>query len=172
MQFSTIKPRRRYPRLGLLLVVLGMGSLITGYEDRTPNPPPSYSRKPLALDCIIAGNQVYVPLEPLAAPDRPFLSVGSGTFVDVSMIARLPPALFCALDAAGYSQLDLGTATATMAIDGVTKPVPPQVVLPAAGLPITNINTASACGGSEMAIDFPPVTSVPWGTVPGRWTFG
>ncbi len=155
---------RRRPRWATLPLLLG-SALLLGQQDCNESPPPRGSPSPLALDCVIAGNDVSVPLEPVLAPDRPFLTAWTGTLVDVSLTARLPADFFCALQDAGYSQVDLGSATATVSLQGVLKPEPPEVVLTAAGLPLTAIDTAMACGGSlgpEVVVDFPPVTSVPW----------
>jgi hypothetical protein len=87
------------------------------------------------------------------------------------MTAHLPSNLFCALLATGYAQVDLGSGQITMAITGVSRPVPPEVTLQATGLPMANIDTALACSGAlgpAIQIDFAPVTMIPWAD--GAWT--
>ena len=143
-------------------------------QDACEEPPPKLPWLPLALDCVIAGNDVYIPLEPVLQPDRSYLTAHAGTIVDTSMTVRLPDTLFCALDDAGYTQVDLGAATITMSPQGTMKPVPPEVAHPATGLPVASIDTASACAGSlgtEVVVDFPAVTWVPWGDGAGTVDF-
>jgi len=66
-------------RFGPLILAVGIGLLISGQDDCMADPAPSTSRQPLALDCVIAGSNIYIPLEPLAAPDRQFLTAGTGS---------------------------------------------------------------------------------------------
>jgi hypothetical protein len=165
-------PLKRSRAVGTKLVLLTiMAGLLSGQEDCMEDAPPAHSRNPLALDCVIWGaHQVYIPIEPVVALDRPFLTAGTGAVADVSMTVRLRSDLFCALFYQGWSLIDLKAAQATMTIAGVSQPVPPEVALQATGLPITAIELGPLCvtPGVEIALDFPTVTTVPWAD--GAWT--
>lgn len=159
----------RAVRLGRAVVLALLATFVAGQDSCVVDPPPVFPGRPLALDCVVGGSQVYVPLDVVVDSDR-YLVALTGALVDASVTARVPADAFCAMEAAGYTQIDLDFARLTMSVTGVTAPDPPEIPMTASGLPVTDIDIAQACAGalgSTVDIDFGTVTSNVWAA--GDW---
>ncbi len=167
---STQPRTKRRLRIGRVLVLAVLAGLIGGQDSCLPDPEPAFPRYPMALDCVVGGNQLYLPIDIVGDSDR-FMVALTGAIVDTTVTAEVPVAAFCALDAAGYTQFDLAFAAIDVSVTNATVPDPPQVTLTASGLPFAGIDIADACAGTlgpVVDIDFGTVTGPVWAD--GDWT--
>lgn len=162
----SMKLRRRLTRL---LLVFSLPFLM-GQEDCAPNPDPKTTANPVALDCVLAGNQVFIPIDLTVALDR-YPTAGTGMFADVSVGARIPADVFCALAAVPMTQVELQSSTVVTEFDGVFLPGSLSATSFALDLPIPSIDIAAACAGAygpEVALDYGTIPTTPWAD--GAWT--
>ena len=154
------------------MLLLLLAPLLVGQEDCNPDPPPNLLARPLALDCTLQGTDIYLPVDLTVQRDRQLIIAGPGFYADVSASVLFPSEGFCPFVGGGFPPaVDVTSATMTVAIDGVSQPVPSEVTLSGSALPIANIDVAAACSGAYGAgvqIDFGPVTTIPWAD--GAWT--
>lgn len=158
------KGRHLKSALFILALPLLMG------QDCLPSPEPATSAKPLALDCVSDGSQLFIPLELTVALDR-YPVAGTGLNADTSVVARIPAAMFCAVADSGATQVDLASATLDVDFDGVKPPGSLLAIHTAVDLPIATLDTAAACAGAygpEVTVDFGTVRTTPWSD--GEWT--
>lgn len=146
-------------------ILLLLAPLLAGQEDCQPDPAPDVLRNPLALDCTLQGTDFYLPVDLTVQRERVLIIAGPGFFADVTASVLLPSEAFCPFVGPGNpTAIDVTSATMTVQIDGVSRPIPPRVTLSGSALP-TNIDVAAACGGAYGAgiqIDFGTETVVPW----------
>ena len=134
------------------------------------DPLPSKPRNPLALDCVVNGTQIFIPVDMSIDPDR-YITAETGLFVETRVTALVPQDAFCKLADLGYVQADLTQATTTLQIGGASRPIPPQVTMDADNLPLLGLDIVGACFGvygPEVELEFGPSLVVPWSD--GSWT--
>ncbi len=152
-----------------LLLLLSL-PLLMGQEDCTPNPDPKTTAKPVALDCVLGGSQVFIPIDLTVALDR-FPTAGTGMVADITVGSRIPAEVFCALADIPLTQVELQSSTIVSEFGGVMPPGTLSIPFAGLNLPITSIDTAAACAGSygpEIAIDYGTIRATPWSD--GEWT--
>lgn len=155
--------RARWLRMGLLIVCLPltMGQI----EDCLPDPEPKDNSRPLALDCVADGTQIFMPLTMSAAADRTIEALRGGTFMDTTVTARIPAEMFCALEDAQATQTDIESGALAINFDGVREPGDFFSLHTAVNVPIQNIDIADACAGvygPDILVDFGTSQAVPW----------
>jgi len=141
-----------------------------GQEDCTEGPDPKTTANPVALDCVLAGNQVFIPIDLTVALDR-YPTAGTGMFADVSVGARIPADVFCALAAVPMTQAELQSSTVVTEFGGVFLPGALSATSFALDLPMPSIDIAAACAGAygpEIALDYGTIPTTPWAD--GAWT--
>jgi hypothetical protein len=159
--------RRRRLAQGFLLLCL---PLLMGQENCTPNPDPKTTANPVALDCILAGNQVFIPIDLTVALDR-YPTAGTGMFADVSVMARIPADVFCALEDVPMTQTELQSSTVVTEFGGVFLPGSLSATSFALDMPIPSIDVSAACAGAygpEILLDYGTIPTTPWSD--GAWT--
>jgi hypothetical protein len=142
-----------------------------GQEDCTTKPDPKTTAKPVALDCVVGGTQVFIPIDLTVGLDRQVVTAGAGVLADVSVVARIPSDVFCALAALPMNQVDLQSSTLVVQFDGVMLPGTLSAGFVALDLPMAAIDTAAACAGAygpEIGVDYGTVSTTPWAD--GEWT--
>jgi hypothetical protein len=152
---------------GLLLVCL---PLLMGQEDCSPNPDPKTTANPVAFDCVLAGQQVFIPIDLTVALDR-YPTAGTGMMADVSVVAHIPAEVFCAAAAVPVTQLDLASATLVTEFGNVMPPGTLSANFSAINLPYASIDIADACAGvygPAIDVDFGTIPTTPWAD--GAWT--
>ncbi len=158
--------RRRLARALLLLCL----PLLMGQEDCTPNPDPKTTANPVAFDCVLAGQQVFMPIDLTVALDR-YPTAGTGMLADVSAVAHVPAEVFCAAADVPVTQLDLASATLVTEFGNVMPPGALSANFSAINLPYASIDVADACAGvygPAIDIDFGTIPAAPWAD--GAWT--
>lgn len=158
-------------RLGRLILLVFMPFLMAqSFVDCLPSPEPKTSAKPIALDCVSGGTQLFIPLELTVALDR-YPVAETGLNADTSLIARFPSSFFCALQNAGATTTDLESAAMGVEFGGVLPTSDEYALHTAINLPIQDIDLAAACTGAygpEITVDLGTVRSTPW--LNGDWT--
>ena len=149
--------------MGFLIVTLPltMGQI----EDCLPDPTPKSNARPLALDCVVDGTQIFMPLDMTATADRPIEALRGGTFMDTTVTMRIPAAMFCAMEAAQATQTDIESGAIGINFDGVREPGDFFTLHTAVNVPIQNIDLADACAGTygpDILVDFGTAQAVPW----------
>ena len=161
---SSRRINSRWLKVGLLL--LGVPLLMGQLEDCLPDPDPKTNARPLAIDCVADGTQIYMPVDLMVAPDRSPVALAGGVFVDTTATVRVPAEMFCALANAPATQTDLHGGTLPIGFSGVREPGDLYALhSPPVNFPIENIDLAAACAGaygSEILVDFGTVQTVPW----------
>lgn len=157
-------PRRRH-WLTTGLLVLSVPLIMGQLEDCLPDPDPKSNTRPLAIDCIADGTQIYMPIDMVVAPDRSPVALAGGVFVDTTVTVRVPAEIFCALAAAPATRTDLDSGFLAINFSGVRAPGDFFALHTAVNLPMQNLDLADACAGvygSEILVDFGTVQTVPW----------
>ena len=156
-------------RLARALLLLCL-PLLMGQEDCTPNPDPKTTANPVAFDCVLAGQQVFIPIDLTVALDR-YPTAGTGMLADVSAVAHIPAEVFCAAANVPVTQLDLASATLVTEFGNVMPPGTLSANFSAINLPYPSIDVADACAGAygpAIDIDFGTIPAAPWAD--GAWT--
>lgn len=170
MPRATSGSKRRHP-LATALLVLTLPLIMGQIEDCLPDPDPKSNARPLAIDCVADGTQIYIPIEMTVAPDRQMVALAGGAFVDTTVTARIPAAMFCAVANASATQTDLHGGILAINISNTREQGDSFALHSPVNLPIQNIVLADACAGAygpEILVDFGTVQTVPW---PGEdWT--
>ena len=153
----------RWLRMGLLIVCLPltMGQI----EDCLPDPEPKDNSRPLALDCVVDGTQIFMPIDMTASADRTIEALRGGTFMDTTVTMRIPAAMFCELENAQATQIDIESGALGINFDGVREPGDFFSLHTAVNVPIQNIDLADACAGvygPDILVDFGTAQAVPW----------
>jgi len=153
--------RTRWLTTGLLIVCL---PLIMGQiEDCLPDPTPKSNTRPLALDCVSDGTQIFMPLDITATADRPIEALRGGVFIDSTATMRIPAAMFCAMQNAGATQTDIESGALGINFDGVREPGDFFTLHTAVNVPIQNIDIVAACADTnDILVDFGIAQAVPW----------
>lgn len=150
-------------------VVLGLMVFVFGQTNcEPPSPPAQFPDYPLALDCVIGSDQLFVPIDISVDPDR-FAEALKGMYVEIEILAHLPQDVFCAFVDAGYVSGTPMPSTVTTHIGASLYPVPPLSVGTAAPIAVTDF--VAACAGDfgpEVTINFdtPRQTVQPDGSGP------
>ncbi|MGB8223439.1 MAG: hypothetical protein WCF10_12720 [Polyangiales bacterium] len=105
-----IKPKLTHRRWLTPLLLIFSLPLLMGTEDCTPNPDPKSTAKPVALDCVLGGTQVFIPIDLTVALDR-YPTAGTGMVADITVGSRIPSEVFCALADIPLNQVELQSST-------------------------------------------------------------
>ena len=142
-----------------------------GQEDCSTESDPKSSANPIALDCVLDGTQVFIPIDHTVVLDWPLVTAGTGMLATSSLVARIPAAVFCALAAIPMTEVELQSSTIVTVFDGVMPNRPVSATFAALNLPTPAIDTAAACAGTygpEITVDYGDVPAAPWSD--GAWT--
>ena len=129
------------------------------------------SANPVALDCVLDGAQVFIPIDHTVTLDREVATPYTGMWAETTVVARIPAAVFCALANIPMTQVELQSSTLVTAFDGVLPDHPVLASFFALNLPIVAIDTAAACAGAygpEIDVDYGTVPAAPWSN--SAWT--
>ncbi|MGB5703510.1 MAG: hypothetical protein WBM48_11895 [Polyangiales bacterium] len=154
-------------RLIQLLLTLSL-PLLMGQEDCTPNPDPKTMAKPVALDCVIGGTQVFIPFDLTVALDR-FPTAGTGMRADITAASHIPSDVFCALANLPITQMNLQSSNVVVEFDGVMPPGTMSAPFSMFdNLPISLDVAAHCASGIGLHIDYGTIPTSPWSD--GEWT--